>query len=168
MASYRSIMVLACTAGAIGCVATTGTLAADLVALTHAASYCQPRAATDHVEYTNYGPKNVGTKVATVECPFLLSNTGGARGGTVDNISMIVYDRNPTLNVNCRLQGIQYTGDILWEVSLSSSGSGPASQLLHATIGKGASLLHMSCSLPPNVGSGYSHITSYILAVELL
>lgn len=148
-----------CAAGAICCLLSTGAVAADRM---FAGSYCQPRVATDDVEYDHFGVVNVGAAAAAVECPFWLPFQGGL---TVKGVDITVYDRHPSANVSCTVQIIAIEGNVVHSRTVSTSGSGALHKFLIANFNNASALgtLHMSCTIPPNSGGNFSHVTTYRL-----
>jgi hypothetical protein len=106
-----------------------------------------------------FGVHNVSTSTATVQCPFVNAFSGAL---IITEVDVTVYDRNPSADVSCTLRGIALDGTSVWEVTRSSTGSGPGHQLLvfrpnQRTLGT----LNMTCAIPGVTNSGLSHLTTY-------
>ena len=144
---------------AIGLLPLTEAIAADRML---GGTFCQPRDATDDVEYDHFGVVNVGAAVANVECPFWLPFQGNM---TVRGVDITVYDRHPSVNVSCTVQIITIEGNVSASRTVTTSGSGAFHKFLITNFNGAQALgtLHMSCTIPPNNGSGFSHLTTYRL-----
>lgn len=155
----RRSLALACTAGAIFCSLSTGAFAADLL---FAGSYCQPRVPDDNVQYNRFGVTANGDDTANVECPFWLPFQGGL---TVRGVDLTFYDRHPSQDVECTVRIIALEGSVSASRTVSSSGSSAIHQFRVANFSNSPALgtLHMTCSIPPNVGGAFSHVTTYRL-----
>ena len=95
MTSLRSLIVLTCAAaGAIGLPATGARAARGYQ--DYGGGICQPRNATNSVQYTQFGFVNNGTTAAiTAECPF----SGTDRCLYILAAQVTTYDRNATSDV---------------------------------------------------------------------
>jgi hypothetical protein len=130
---------------------------------------CQPRSASSAVQYTQYGFVNNGTAgPIQAECPFPMTRQGECLY-RFSSVQVKVYDRHPTLNVTCTLRAINSDGSVLagGQFTRSSTGNSAGVQVLSFPTLTGqlplASLLHMSCSVPPKVNNNPSAITFYHL-----
>lgn len=161
MTRLRNFMLFACAAGAIGLSATPA--ATDFWEFD--GGFRQPRPATSNVQYTNYGFVNNGTTATiTAECPFSATVTS-ACVPTLEVVGALVYDRNGSKNVTCTVKYMKQNGDIIQNISQSSSGNSLSSQLFIFNVNQpaGGPRLHMTCSVPPKTSSGLSAITYYQL-----
>jgi hypothetical protein len=163
MTPLRSLMVLACAAGAIGLSATRA--GADTQQL--GGGFCQPHTATNNVQYTNYGFVNISTTATiTAECPYSPTFNTSVCLPTFSSVAVVVYDRNANASkdVVCTLKYIKANGDIVRNFTQHSMGSSATSQALNffsISSLTGGSQLHLTCSVPPKTGSGFSAITYY-------
>ena len=159
MTRFRSLMLLACAAGAIGL-----SVPANAAQTFSGGGLCQPRKATNSAQYTNYGFVNNGTTAAiTAECPF--SPTVVLRGCHAFS-EVVVYDRNPSKNVTCTVKAIKINGDISLSITKNSAGASASFQSLgfgFSNLASDVIALHMTCSVPPRTSTGLSAITMYSL-----
>jgi hypothetical protein len=109
-----------------------------------------------------YGVHNVSSSTGRVQCPFNNNFSGTYR---VNDVWVTVYDRNPSTNVSCTLYGVALNGNVIWQVSGSSSGSGALNQFIRLRPPQSGLLgtMNMTCSIPGVTSNGLSHVTTYRL-----
>jgi hypothetical protein len=109
-----------------------------------------------------YGVHNVSSSTGRVQCPFNNNYSGTYR---VNDVWVTVYDRNPSTNVSCTLYGVGLDGNIIWQVSGSSSGSSALHQFIRLRPPQSGLLgtMNMTCSIPGVTNAGLSHVTTYRL-----
>ena len=125
---------------------------------------CQPRSANSNVQYTNYGFVNIGTTTITAECPFSPPFDVAACTPRFSVVSVVVYDRHTSKNVSCALKYIKENGDVLQNLTQTSTGNTTAAQkllFLFPPPNIDTRSLHMTCNIPPKTDSGFSAITLY-------
>jgi hypothetical protein len=136
-------------------------LGVGLVAPVHARENgvkCNPN--RDHISDIEYGQFGVHNKSTTsmrrVWC------SGGTPGNGFDaGIAVNVYDRSPSQDVCCIGQLQNPDGSLISNNTRCSSGSGSATQVFTIPTANVAGFVNMICDIPPNVGSGLSHVTNY-------
>lgn len=142
-------------------IASAVSLPANAADVMYHGNFCSPtRSYVNSIERNQWGVMNTSTSSsATVNCPFYLPFNASLR---VNNVYVTVYDRHPNASVSCTLMGVDLAGNTLWTRSASSTGSGASHQFL--SFSPPSSFTHtmnMSCSIPANTSSGFSHVTTY-------
>ena len=125
-------------------------------------NFCTPnRDHVNRIERNQWGVHNTSSSTtAVVQCPFNVPFRGDLK---VNNVTVAVYDRNPSADVSCTLTGVAIEGNTIWSTTRSSSGSQAGHQFLIFQPPNSNLLgtLNMSCSIPPSTSSGVSHVTTY-------
>jgi hypothetical protein len=115
------------------------------------------------LEYSSfgYGPYNgANSGVVNLTCPLSSQSADSIR-----KINIVVYDRNPSAAVTCRVFGLDVNGTQVYDSQiLSSSGSGSSSQTLPApTPPPTAVLFTASCTIPAAASGQFSHVTGFFM-----
>ena len=123
---------------------------------------CIPvQADSSAVDRSLYGVFNTSTtKETTVYCPI---QTPGQSSG---QLCVVVYDRNPSVNVSCSLSSLGADGNPAWTVTRTSAGSGtPAQTLDFGFLNPIGTNMAMQCTIPRlTTSSPGSHVTSWYWA----
>jgi len=134
---------------------TVGASASDTV---FHGSLCNPEFPADvsKLEYGQFGIDNSSGSTAFLSCG---ANTPIL--ATINTVSIITYDRNPSTNVSCTLVLTDIFGNALFSQTQSTTGSGAGFMQLLYNPGVGTHTVNIDCSLPPNSGGNVSHVTTY-------
>lgn len=154
----RSMLKAVSTATVLGLgLMGTGARAADIM---YSGNFCHAALADlTRVEHAGqHGVHNVSGVTATVQCPF-----NPPFFAKVEHVMVTVYDRHPSLNIDCTLRGLSLEGNVIWSETRSSAGSGPNHQFIVFDYGSGQTThtLNMTCTLPPVFGGSLSHLVTY-------
>lgn len=110
-----------------------------------------------------WGATNTSTTTTlTVNCPLTTVPS-------ISTISMAVYDRHTSANITCNYIGFDLAGNIVFNVSKSSSGGGPGAGFSSATAFlpvSSARIVTAQCTIPVATSGGtwQSHIVGFELS----
>jgi hypothetical protein len=100
-----------------------------------------------------------------VVCPVVSEVNGVNASQGIKNLNASVYDRSTTDDVVCTFYTFDMDGNVIWSGTQRTSASqGPAYSLGWTPTG-GGQIGALWCDVPPNTGSGFSHVANYFVTL---
>jgi hypothetical protein len=126
----------------------------------HNGNICQPITGdVSKVSYFRFGVENGADTAAQVWCPIDRAYVNDEAGSFV---RVWVYDRNSSSDFSCTGWVMDSDGDVIDQQTVSSVGSGIASQALDFnTLDLPNSNTTFQCTIPPKQAGSLSHLASF-------